>query len=387
MFVVRTVLIVISVVAIIASALNAAGAWFPSIPYLGSRGSSAITHYTVYMVAVPLLASIVLASFGGWRRGAGKVLITAGAVSTVLSLAGAARMVAVAWQNDVTVSLLPLLDPVAIVRTPVSTIRDSVTDNNGKQLDFAIYPPAGGAGDAPVLAYIHGGGFTGGSYLTRGDDLGWFADQGFLVISLEYGLSTQDDHRWDRTLGEIGCALAWIRSNAQRWGGDGKRIAVLGESAGGNLALNAGYRRADGTLPVSCDGEAAQVAAIGAIYPVISVADFHDNPHFEYAPASRRMASFYTGGTPREYPERYASLDPVQYLTPEAPPALVLHGTNDSTVQIDAANYWFENARRVGAPARLITLPLAEHAFDKRASISNQIMRQTMRDLFRDQLR
>lgn len=385
-FVLRGVVAVVAMLALTISGLAIIGAWFPAIPYLGSRGTGAMSVFTLQLVLVPLAACAILAALGLWQTKAGRMLLATGVIILALAAIGMGRMVAVAWQNKVPLPLPHIFEARTTILSPPSSHLDFVTDNSGEKVRFAVYLPAAGTINAPTIAYVHSGGFTGGNYLIRGDDLRWFADQGFLVISISYGLSSDDDHRWDRALGQIGCGLAWISAHAQGLGGDGQRMVLLGDSAGGNLVLNAGYRSAAGTLPVSCDGMAPPIAAIGAIYPVVSVADFHDNPDPEYGPASQLMASRYIGGTPQEFPDRYASVDPLTHLTATAPPALLLHGTNDSTVQIDAAYAVIDRSREIGAPARLITLPLAGHAFDNRTSIGNQIMRQTMRDFFRAEL-
>ena len=105
----------------------------------------------------------------------------------------------------------------------------------------------------------------------------WFADHGWLTVSVGYTLSSDDRHLWDVTHGQIGCALAWVVENVREYGGDSNRLSMTGDSAGGNLAINTAYMANEGTLRSSCGGRTPTVGAVSTIYPAVDPADFHDN--------------------------------------------------------------------------------------------------------------
>ncbi len=87
----------------------------------------------------------------------------------------------------------------------------------------------------PVMIYIHGGGFAMCSKEThRGVGLA-YADHGHVVFNINYRLSPK--YKFPAALEDVGQAFAWIVENAPKYGGDPDRVAVAGESAGGNLAL------------------------------------------------------------------------------------------------------------------------------------------------------
>jgi para-nitrobenzyl esterase len=118
-------------------------------------------------------------------------------------------------------------------------------DSDPDCLRLSIWSPDDAAG-LPVMFWIHGGGFTTGSgeepYYT-GDEL---AEDGVVVVNVNYRLGVQgflatDELRADGEDGAVGnyglldqqLALEWVRDNIEAFGGDPTRVTIFGESAGG----------------------------------------------------------------------------------------------------------------------------------------------------------
>lgn len=98
-----------------------------------------------------------------------------------------------------------------------------------------IYRPKG-VTKAPVVLYIHGGGFR---FLSK--ESHWimglgFARKGYLVVAINYRLAPR--HPFPAALVDSCNALGWIHKEIEKYGGDKNHIIVAGESAGANLALN-----------------------------------------------------------------------------------------------------------------------------------------------------
>ncbi len=94
-----------------------------------------------------------------------------------------------------------------------------------------------GAGPHPVLVYLHGGGWICGSPTTHNRLAHRFAEAGFLVFNVDYRLAPE--HPFPIPLEDCIHAIRWARREAPRWGGDPGRLAVGGDSAGGNLSAAA----------------------------------------------------------------------------------------------------------------------------------------------------
>jgi acetyl esterase len=94
-----------------------------------------------------------------------------------------------------------------------------------------------GAGPHPVVIYLHGGGWAFGSPASFRKLGMQFAEAGHLTIVLDYRLAPE--HPFPAALEDTIFAIGWASDNARRWNGDGRRIAIGGDSAGANLAMSA----------------------------------------------------------------------------------------------------------------------------------------------------
>jgi acetyl esterase len=94
-----------------------------------------------------------------------------------------------------------------------------------------------GPGRYPVVIYLHGGGWAFGSPASFRKLGMQFAEAGYLTIILAYRLAPE--HPFPAALEDTVFAIRWATDNAHRWNGDGRRIAIGGDSAGANLAASA----------------------------------------------------------------------------------------------------------------------------------------------------
>jgi len=143
---------------------------------------------------------------------------------------------------------------------------------------------------APVLVFVHGGGFIMGDKTTEGspfyDNIGGFAvDEGWVGVTITYRLAPM--HKWPAGGEDVGLAVAWLRENIAQFGGDPDRIFVMGQSAGAVHVAEYVARH---------DPQIAGALLVSGIYDVASAApsDFHkayygDDP-FGYGPTSSMAA-------------------------------------------------------------------------------------------------
>ncbi|WP_229249185.1 alpha/beta hydrolase [Dyadobacter sandarakinus] len=121
----------------------------------------------------------------------------------------------------------------------------------GDSIHARIYTPTTGTAPFPVIVYYHGGGFVIADLDVYDASAKGLAEQtGAIVVSVAYRLAPE--HKFPTAHDDAYAAYAWVVKNAIALKGDPKRIAVAGESAGGNLAANVSMMARDKkeTLPV-----------------------------------------------------------------------------------------------------------------------------------------
>lgn len=306
-------------------------------------------------------------------------MIGAGFILTRIGLAARAA------GGDIDLRAAILLRP---MDEPAPDILETFRIVEGTELRAAIYllPPAPTPTPSPVMVYVHGGGFMTGTHTETAADLRWFADRGWLVVSVEYRLFETGRPTWDRAPDDVRCALAWTYRNAARFGGDPARLALLGDSAGGNLAINEGFAAAAGGGTSPCGAHIPAPMAIAVLYPAVDPTSIYRDgfpvPAFE----PRMLIEGYLGGPPERYPERVAAVASVTFLTTDAPPTLIVLPESDSLVVASGTLGFVRDAEAAGVGIELVRIPFANHVFNQIAanSLGNQIGR-TVRLRFLEQ--
>ena len=119
---------------------------------------------------------------------------------------------------------------------PVKSATAHAAPGPAGPLPLRLYEPAGaGAGPLPVLVYFHGGGWIRGDLDTHDDVCRYLCHHaGCLVASVDYRLAPE--HRFPAALEDCDAATRWVAENAAQLGADPARLAIGGDSAGGNIA-------------------------------------------------------------------------------------------------------------------------------------------------------
>jgi acetyl esterase len=135
----------------------------------------------------------------------------------------------------------------------------AIEDVDADGVPVRVYRPSPEA-DLPVVVYFHGGGWTIGTadqydLVTR--QVANASDA--IVVSVDYRLAPE--HPFPAALDDCWRALVWAAKNASSFGGDGSRLAVMGDSAGGNLAAVCALLARDAGTPL--------ITAQVLVYPVV----------------------------------------------------------------------------------------------------------------------
>lgn len=119
---------------------------------------------------------------------------------------------------------------------PIGKVEDMAIPGPAGEIPLRIYTPvAAGSGALPVLVYYHGGGWVIGDLETHDALCRTLANEsGCKVVAVDYRLAPE--HRFPAAADDAFAAVSWVEANASKIGVDPNRIAVAGDSAGGNLA-------------------------------------------------------------------------------------------------------------------------------------------------------
>ena len=187
-----------------------------------------------------------------------------------------------------------------------------------------LYLPRGADAPTPVLMYIHGGGWVGGTKEGSVLRLLPWLEMGWAVVNVEYRLGQVS--LAPAAVEDCLCALRWVIRNAERYNIDPTRIVVTGNSAGGHLSLTTGMLPASAGLDRQCPStEELTVAAVINWYGITDVGDLLDGPNM------KRYAVEWMGSMPNRF-EIAERVSPLTYVRAGLPPILTIHGDADPTV-------------------------------------------------------
>ena len=119
----------------------------------------------------------------------------------------------------------------------VGSTEDCLAEHAGARVPVRVYRPVGGASTMPTVVFFHGGGFVLGSVELMDDIARKLChDVHAVIVSVDYRLSPE--HPFPAAHDDALTATLWAIRNVKTLGGDASRVAVAGESAGGNLAVS-----------------------------------------------------------------------------------------------------------------------------------------------------
>jgi acetyl esterase len=238
---------------------------------------------------------------------------------------------------------------------PVRAVRELTIDGPGGPLAARHYVPFGHGLDSPepLLVWFHGGGFVLGDLDTADQPARMLCRHGDLnVLSIDYRLAPE--HPFPAAVDDALAALSWAQQHVETLGADPTRVAVGGDSAGGNLAAVVSQNRR------GADAPAAQLLVYPATdmvtrYP--SIDRFADG-YFLTEADTNWFLDHYTGDADRRDPLMSPLLAPdVSGLAP----AMVVTAAFD--VLRDNGEAYAHAMRGAGVPVVLRRVPRLIHGF------------------------
>lgn len=222
----------------------------------------------------------------------------------------------------------------------------------GQDLKLDVYEQPGGE-LAPVVVYWHGGAWWKGQRPATYGSFRALLGMGFSVVSVDYRLT--DVALAPAAVQDVRCSLAWVRKNAGEYRFDTSRLVVYGTSAGGHLALMAGFLPpGNGIDPPEC-GEVPRVAA---------VLDYYGIPDIKGVVASgiplAKSTVRWLGDGP-DVLARATRMSPDTYLRSGLPPVFIVHGDADPVVPYQQSIALRKSLELLHVPVTMFTVPGGVH--------------------------
>lgn len=233
---------------------------------------------------------------------------------------------------------------------------------DGHSLKLNLYVPKDIVRPTPCLVFIHGGGWSKGK---REDYLIYnlaFAERGYITASVSYRLSKVA--KFPAAVQDVKSAIRWLRANADKYKIDANKMAAIGGSAGGHLALMAGMSTAK---ELEGPGNAQQSSRVQAVVNFYGVTDMTT----DRARNAEQVQSF-LGGTYEELKHQYLLSSPMEHLTKDDPPVLTFHGSIDELVPVSQASRLHKALDEAGIENSLDILVGWPHTMDLQADINER---------------
>jgi acetyl esterase/lipase len=227
-----------------------------------------------------------------------------------------------------------------------------------QHLQLNVARPKQNAGKCPAVLLIHGGGFRAGTREGYNGLCVKFAQCGYVAATVTYRLAPK--YKFPAAVYDVKTAVRWLRANADRLHVDSDRIGVSGDSAGGHLAqflgVTAGVKEFEGD-----QSNAGQSSAVTCVVNKYGPSDL-TRSYGKSVDAAEVLPLFFGGDLTTARPLHVRG-SPLNWVTPDAAPTLLLHGTEDPYVAFEQAQWMRDRLAACNVEVKLVEFPGTGHGF------------------------
>ncbi len=214
-----------------------------------------------------------------------------------------------------------------------------------------LYHPPQQTKPAPGVMVIHGGSWNSGDAQQLTSLNYYLAARGYVVAVINYRLAP----KWPfpAALEDVHAAIGFLTENAATLGLVAERLVLFGRSAGGQLALLAGYTT-----------ERKSIRGVVAFYAPSDLLFSYNHPANPSVINTREILLDYLGGEPTQFKETYLAASPIHFVGSNSPPTLLIHGERDELVSATHSERLGQKLSDKGIPHLYLSFPWATHGCD-----------------------
>ena len=227
-----------------------------------------------------------------------------------------------------------------------------------QHLAMNIAQPKSATGLRPAILCIHGGGFRAGTRDGYDGLCKQLAERGYVAATTSYRLAPK--YQFPAAVYDVKAAVRFLRANAAKYQIDPNKIGVVGGSAGGHLAQFLGVT--GGVAQFEGDGGNPGVSSrVSCVVNFYGPSDFTKS--YGKSVDAAEVLPLWFGGDLKTELHKHQIGSPLNWVTPEAAPTLLIHGTEDKYVAFEQAEWMLTRYRQVGAEVGMLKLEGAGHGF------------------------
>ncbi|MGQ9651724.1 MAG: alpha/beta hydrolase fold domain-containing protein [Phycisphaerae bacterium] len=230
-----------------------------------------------------------------------------------------------------------------------------------KHLLLDIYLPKSEGEPLPVVIWVHGGAWQAGS--KDPCRAVFLSGEGYAVVSINYRLT--DVALFPAQIHDCKAAVRWVRAHAKEYGFDPARVGVWGSSAGGHLVAllgtSGGIRELEGDIGGNLDQSSRVQAVCDFCGPSTFRAEDSEQDPDKPREAGPQVAQKLLGGPLNKNREKARLASPVEHVSKDDPPFLIVHGEKDNVVPVKHSRLLADALRRAGVDVTLKVVPDAGH--------------------------
>lgn len=220
---------------------------------------------------------------------------------------------------------------------------------NDKLQVMDVYLPEGrSVNGTKSLILIHGGGWNSGSKAEFSTYIDSFKTRlpDYAIFNINYRL-VNGGNLFPTQEEDTKAAIDFIADHAEKYGINKNTLVLLGVSAGAHLALLQAYKYAS-----------PQVQAVIDYFGPTDLVSMYSHPWHPLVPLALQMI---TGTTPMQNPDLFTSSSPIEFVSSQSPPTLILHGGKDEVVDVSQSEALAQKLNAAGVPHRLTVYPAERH--------------------------
>ena len=240
------------------------------------------------------------------------------------------------------------------------------------KLMLHIFQPAGRKNGErrPAIVFFFGGGWRSGTVNQFVPQSKYLAERGMVALVADYRVYQRHGVTPFECVADAKSAVRWLRSRANDFGIDDKRIVAAGGSSGGHLAactaLLKGFDEKNESLKVS-----SVPNALVLFNPALDLAGLQNAP----ADVIARTGNWLKG----DWVKKWRDISPILNVRKGEPPTIIFHGTGDQVVPFEQATHFCELMKTSGNRCEVIPFEGRPHGFFNYGNGDNPYYRETLR--------